>query len=49
MLYYMKIITASLLFSLIPLHDNEKCFFYYNLIFEIDIIKNENLVKYENK
>ena len=49
MLYYMKIITASLLFSLIPLHDNEKCFLYYNLIFEIDIIKNENLVKYENK
>jgi hypothetical protein len=48
-LFYMKIITASLLFSLIPLHNNEKCLSYYNLIFEIDIIKNENLVKNENK
>ena len=45
----MKIITGSLLFSLIPLHNNEKCLYYYNLIFEIDIIKNENLVKNENK
>jgi thiamine kinase-like enzyme len=38
-LFYMKVITASLLFSLIPLHNNEKCTSYYNLIFEIDIIK----------
>lgn len=28
----LKIITNSLLFSLIPLHDNEKCFRYYQLI-----------------
>lgn len=28
-------ITASLLFTLIPLHDNEKCLRYYNLIFTI--------------
>ena len=27
-----KLITKSLLFSLIPLHDNEKCADYYNLI-----------------
>jgi len=27
-----KTITKSLLFSLIPLHDNEKCYGYYNLI-----------------
>ena len=27
-----KMITKSLLFSLIPLHDNEKCFRYYELI-----------------
>ena len=27
-----KMITKSLLFSLIPLHDNEKCMKYYNLI-----------------
>jgi hypothetical protein len=26
------LITKSLLFSLIPLHNNEKCFQYYNLI-----------------
>ena len=31
-LYYLKIITASLLFSLLPLHNNEKCIEYYNLI-----------------
>lgn len=30
---YLKYITASLLFSLIPLHDNEKCVNYYNLIY----------------
>jgi hypothetical protein len=29
---YIKIITKSLLFTLIPLHDNEKCFKYYDLI-----------------
>jgi capsule biosynthesis phosphatase len=28
----LKLITKSLLFSLIPLHDNEKCYKYYNLI-----------------
>ena len=28
----LKIITKSLLFTLIPLHDNEKCFKYYDLI-----------------
>jgi hypothetical protein len=27
-----KLIANSLLFSLIPLHDNEKCLGYYNLI-----------------
>lgn len=30
-----KNLTKSLLISLIPLHDNEKCFEYYNLISEI--------------
>jgi len=29
----LKIITKSLLFTLIPLHDNNKCNNYYNLIF----------------
>jgi len=29
----LKIITKSLLFTLIPLHDNNKCIEYYNLIF----------------
>ena len=28
----LKWITKSLLFSLIPLHNNEKCLDYYNLI-----------------
>lgn len=28
----LKIITKSLLFTLIPLHDNEKCTLYYELI-----------------
>ena len=28
----LKIITNSLLFTLIPLHDNQKCFSYFNLI-----------------
>ncbi len=37
-IYYLRIITKSLLFSLIPLHDynnNIKCKKYYNLIFNI--------------
>tara|TARA_B110000261_G_C13097089_1_gene362458 strand:- start:2889 stop:4796 length:1908 start_codon:yes stop_codon:yes gene_type:complete len=29
----LKIITKSLIFTLIPLHDNEKCINYYNLLF----------------
>ena len=29
----LKIITKSLIFSLIPLHNNEKCIEYYNLLF----------------
>ena len=28
----LKYVTKSLLFTLIPLHDNEKCISYYNLI-----------------
>ena len=28
----LKMITRSLLFTLIPLHDNDKCIEYYNLI-----------------
>ena len=28
----LKMITNSLIFTLIPLHDNEKCYNYYNLI-----------------
>jgi hypothetical protein len=31
----LKEITKSLLFSLIPLHDNDKCYGYYNLISKI--------------
>ena len=31
----LKLITKSLLFTLIPLHNNEKCKLYYNLIFKI--------------
>ena len=31
-LIYLKVITSSLLFSLIPLHNNNKCKDYYNLI-----------------
>jgi capsule biosynthesis phosphatase len=31
-LKYVKLIVKSLLFSLIPLHDNDKCIQYYNLI-----------------
>jgi hypothetical protein len=36
--YYLKIITMSLLFTLIPLHNNEKCIKYYELIFKLNII-----------
>ena len=36
--YYLKIITASLLFTLIPLHNNDKCIHYYNLITSLDIL-----------
>ena len=32
----LQTITKSLLFSLIPLHNNEKCIKYYNLIFMIE-------------
>ena len=32
----LKLITKSLLFTLIPLHDNEKCYNYYNLISSIN-------------
>lgn len=34
-LEYLKYITASLLFTLIPLHDNDKCLSYYNLIYQL--------------
>jgi hypothetical protein len=37
-LFYLKIITASLLFTLIPLHNNEKCNHYYNLIEKYDLL-----------
>jgi len=37
-LYYLKIITASLIFSLIPLHNNEKCLKYYELISKLNIL-----------
>jgi hypothetical protein len=42
--YYLKIITGFLLYTLIPLHNNEKCIKYYNLIFNIDIFE-ENIKK----
>ena len=35
--YFLKIIVASLLFTLIPLHNNDKCISYYNLIKELYI------------
>jgi hypothetical protein len=35
--YFLMIIVASLLFTLIPLHNNEKCIRYYNLIKELYI------------
>jgi len=31
-LIFLKMITKSMIFSLIPLHDNEKCIEYYNLL-----------------
>jgi capsule biosynthesis phosphatase len=34
-LKYLKYLTSSLLFTLIPLHDDHKCDKYYNLIFQI--------------
>jgi capsule biosynthesis phosphatase len=34
-LAYLKYITSSLFFTLIPLHDNHKCQNYYNLIFKL--------------
>lgn len=34
-LEYLKYLTAGLLFSLIPLHDNNKCMDYYELIYSI--------------
>ena len=36
-LYNLKIITASLIFTLIPLHNNEKCNNYYKIIEKIKI------------
>jgi hypothetical protein len=36
--YYLKIITASLLFTLIPLHNNDKCKYYYELIYKLNIL-----------
>jgi len=36
--YYLKIITASLLFTLIPLHNNVKCKSYYDLIYKLNIL-----------
>ena len=38
----LQIITKSLLFTLIPLHNNEKCVKYYNLIFSNHITKCSN-------
>ena len=32
-IHYLNIITASLLFTLIPLHNNDKCQKYYSLIY----------------
>ena len=34
---YLKIICASLLFTLIPLHNNDKCIYYYNLIDKLSL------------
>ena len=35
--YYLLVIVGSLLFSLIPLHNNDKCTRYYNLIYELGL------------
>ncbi len=32
---YLQYLTGSLLFTLIPLHDNDKCYKYYKLIFKL--------------
>lgn len=34
----LKVITKSLIFTLIPLHNNEKCIQYYNLLFSIHLV-----------
>ena len=34
----LKVITKSLLFTLIPLHNNEKCIQYYKLLFSIHLV-----------
>ena len=34
---YVKLITQSLLFTLIPLHNNEKCIKYFELINKINV------------
>jgi len=34
----LKVITKSLLFTLMPLHNNEKCIQYYNLLFSIHLV-----------
>lgn len=39
--YYLKIITGFLLYTLIPLHNNNKCIEYYNLIFDIDLFQDK--------
>ena len=36
--YYLKIITASLFFTLIPLHNNVKCKSYYELIYKLNVL-----------
>jgi thiamine kinase-like enzyme len=35
--FYLKVICASLLFTLIPLHNNDKCMYYYNLIDKLNL------------
>ena len=35
--FYLKVICASLLFTLIPLHNNDKCMYYYNLIDKLSL------------
>ena len=38
-IYFLNIITASLIFTLIPLHNNDKCIKYYELINNLDLNK----------